>query len=99
LRYPIHLRPDAEIDLEDAAKWYEKQRRGLGGGDFLDQVQHTWNTMEETPFLYPVVHRNTRRALTRRFPFAIYYRIKYDAVVIIAVMHGSRHPIRWQKRT
>jgi toxin ParE1/3/4 len=54
--------------------------------------------MAENPYLYPVVHRDTRRALIRRFPFAIFYRIEPDALVIIAVMHGSRHPKRWRMR-
>ncbi|MBI9082483.1 MAG: type II toxin-antitoxin system RelE/ParE family toxin [Desulfobacterales bacterium] len=98
MRYSIHLRPGAEVALEEAAKWYEKQREGLGR-DFLNEVQHTWNAMAENPHLYPIVHRDTHRALIHRFPFAIFYRIERNALVIIAVMHGSRHPKRWQKRT
>ena len=77
MRYPIYVRPDAEVDLEEAAIWYEKQRSRLGG-EFLDEIQQTWNTMAENPYLYAAVHRNIRRALTRRFPFGIYYRIEHD---------------------
>ena len=53
MRYSIYLRPDAEVDLEEAAQWYEKQREGLGR-DFLNEVQHTWNAMAENP---PIVTR------------------------------------------
>jgi len=35
--YSVYLRPDAETDIEEAAKWYEKQREGLGD-EFLDEV-------------------------------------------------------------
>lgn len=34
---PVFLRPEARLDLEDAAKWYNRQRGGLGY-EFLDEV-------------------------------------------------------------
>lgn len=98
MNYSISIRSDAEIDIEDAAIWYEQQRKGLGN-DFLDEVQNAIRKMSENPYLYPIVHRNTRRTLIRRFPFAIYYLIEQDSLVVVAVMHGSRHPKRWQQRT
>jgi len=98
LNYTIHIRPDAEIDIEEAAIWYEKQREGLGN-EFLDEVQATLDIIEENPYLYAVVHRNTHRALIHRFPFGIFYRIEHNLLIVIAVLHGSRHPKRWQKRT
>lgn len=35
--------------------------------------------------LYANMHRRTRRALTERFPFGVYYRIESDCVVVVAV--------------
>jgi plasmid stabilization system protein ParE len=49
--------------------------------------------------MYPVVHRDTRRALMRRFPFGIYFRVEQSQMMLVAVIHGSRHPYRWQGRT
>jgi hypothetical protein len=34
---PVFLRPEAQLDLEDAAKWYNRQHGGLGY-EFLDEV-------------------------------------------------------------
>jgi hypothetical protein len=34
---PVLLRPEAQLDLEDAAQWYNRQRGGLGY-EFLDEV-------------------------------------------------------------
>ena len=59
----------------------------------------TLATISDNPCLYPMVHRDIRRVLIRRFPFGIYYRTGEEAIVVIAIMHGSRHPKRWQKRT
>ena len=94
----VHLRPEAEQDIEDAAGWYEKQLVGLGN-EFLDEVLVTLERVAELPSLYPAIYRNTQRALIHRFPFGIYYRIAGEQVVVVAVMHARRHPTRWKKRT
>jgi plasmid stabilization system protein ParE len=68
----VRLRPEAEQDLSDAAAWYEAQVPGLGHR-FLDEVLAAFSSVSETPLMYPVVHRNTRRALIHRFPFGVYF--------------------------
>ena len=93
----LRLRPEAELDLADAAIWYEEQSTGLGH-QFIDEVLTSFSTIAESPLIYPVVHRNTRRALMHRFPFGIYYRVDTSAVVVVAIMHGSRNPQRWKNR-
>ena len=98
MNYEVHLRPDAELDIEEAAGWYEMQRKGLGE-KFLDEVVGALKKISANPFMYAVVHRNTRRVIIHRFPFAIYYRIEERSLIVVAIMHGSRHPKRWQKRT
>lgn len=42
-----------------------------------------------------MVHRKTRRALTHRFPFGVYYLVEDGMLVVVAVMHGSRSPRQW----
>ena len=93
----LRLRPEAELDLVDASMWYQEQAPGLGH-QFLDEVLSAFSAIKKTPRMYPVVHRNTRRALIHRFPFGIYYRIETGAIVVVAVMHGSRNPRRWKRR-
>ena len=94
----VRLREEADVDLAAAAGWYEQQRAGLGH-EFLDEAVVALRLISRQPLLYPLVHRNTRRALMARFPFGIYYRIADEEIVVLAVMHGSRHPRRWQTRT
>ena len=94
----VSIRHEAEIDIEEAATWYEGQRQGLGH-EFLDEVLSLCQTIAEKPAMYPVVHRNTRRALIRRFPFGVYFRIEDEQIIVVAVMHGSRHPRKWRQRT
>jgi plasmid stabilization system protein ParE len=94
----LTLRPEAEHDLKDAAHWYERQREGLGHR-FLDEALDAFGRIAEQPKLFPVVHRSVRRALIRKFPFAIFYRVETDAIVVLAILHGSRDPVRWKERT
>lgn len=94
---PVRVRPEAARDLEDAAAWYEEQRGGLGQ-EFLDEVRRSLQRVAEQPELYPTMHRKTRRALTHRFPFGVFYRVEASSIVVVAVMHGSRDPQRWKQR-
>jgi plasmid stabilization system protein ParE len=94
----IRLRPEAEQDLADAAAWYEEQRPGLGQ-EFLDEARVTLSTIAEMPSMYGAIHRSTRRALMHRFPFGIFYRVEKDLIIVLAVLHGSRHPRRWKSRS
>lgn len=84
--------------IEDAAGWYEEQGTGLGR-EFLDEVFRSLQRVVEQPQSYSSVHRATRRALIRRFPFGVFYRIEADSIVVVAVMHGSRDPQRWKQRS
>ncbi len=96
--YTVYVRPEAENDIAEAAFWYEKQLKHLGD-DFLDEIQNIFKIISENPYIYAVVHRQVRRVLIYRFPFAIYYRIEQEFTIVIAVIHSRRYPKRWQKRT
>nr|VFJ56368.1 MAG: Plasmid stabilization system protein ParE [Candidatus Kentron sp. FW] len=94
----VHLRPEAEVDIEEAATWYAQQRDGLGD-EFLDEVSRAFTLLADNPCMYPIIYRDTRRALIHRFPFGVHYRVEESTIVVVAVMHGSRHPKRWKDRT
>lgn len=95
---PVHIRSEAEADLEETAAWYETQREGLGE-EFLDEAQSTFDRISENPGLYSELHRRTHRAVVHRFPFGVFYRVEETSIVVVAVMHGSRHPRQWKQRT
>jgi plasmid stabilization system protein ParE len=66
--------------------------RPAAAADIEDAYEH--------PEAYPVLHRDTRRVLiAERFPYAIFYRIYGDTVVVVACLHAKRDPRRWQRRT
>lgn len=91
------LRPQAEAELLEARDWYEDQRPGLGSA-FAADVDGALGGIIRAPLAYPRVQEEIRRALVRRFPYAIYFRAMPDEIVVLAVLHGRRHPRRWQSR-
>jgi plasmid stabilization system protein ParE len=54
--------------------------------------------IERTPFQFPLVYKNVRRALTRRFPYQIFFVAEEERVVVLAVFHARRDPKIWQGR-
>jgi plasmid stabilization system protein ParE len=91
------IRPEAEADLISARAWYERQREGLGAA-FLLCVEEVLERIGRTPEMYIVVYRDIRRALTRRFPYAVYYYIARNEVVVLGILHARRDPREWQSR-
>lgn len=88
------VRPEAEADLAEAFRWYEERRPGLGER-FLLSVEAALSTIRRNPRAFPVVHKQVRRALLRRFPYGVFYLSDAETVVIVAVFHAKRHPSRW----
>lgn len=92
----IFLRP-TEVEMLDAAKYYEIQAPGLGV-DFLARIDAAVQDIGRNPELWPIIKANTRRRLINRFPFALLYRIDPDQIVIQATMHLHRRPDYWLNR-
>jgi plasmid stabilization system protein ParE len=91
------FRPEAQSELLDARAWYEAERDGLGA-TFAAAVEATVTSILENPQAYPCVKADTRRALVRRFPYAVYFRATDDEIVVLAIMHGRRDPRHWRSR-
>ena len=98
MNYALVFRPEVREEINQAYSWYENQKSGLGD-EFLDCVDETLNRICKLPESYPIVHRDIRRAVVRRFPYAVYYRIVSSRVIVTAIFHGRRDPQTWPMRT
>ncbi len=91
------VRAAAEADVLDAALWYEQRSSGLGT-EFLRAVDVTLAEIARMPERFPLVHREARRALLRRFPYAVCFVAAPDLISVVACMHARRDPRRWEER-
>ena len=93
----IRLRRPVVRDLSQAADWYDSQQFGLGA-EFLRVTFEGFDTISERAESFPIVEQAVRRALMRRFPYAIYFLPESSAVTILAVLHTARPRRTWRRR-
>ena len=96
MSYTLILRQEAERDLVEAYKWYEEKVPGLGT-DFLAIIERALESIQDNPARFPVIYRNVRRALMRRFPYGIFYFLEGESIIVLGVMHTARNPAKWRK--
>lgn len=89
--------PDAESDILESALWYEKQQSGLGAR-FRAELNSCLSRISDTPLQFPSIDREVRRGLLHHFPYGIYFLNEPNAIVVLAVLHLSRHPDTWRQR-
>jgi toxin ParE1/3/4 len=91
------IEPEAEVEIVEAADWYEMRSPGRGL-IFLRSVDVSLEIIRANPYEYQPIFRNVHRAPTRRFPYGLMYTATDDEVIVIACIHGRRHPNRWKGR-
>jgi plasmid stabilization system protein ParE len=87
----ILFRPIADKELDDAMAWYESKKAGLGA-ELKEAVDHALKRIAENPGRFRRVRGEVRRALLRRFPYAIHFLPEPQAIVVLAVFHTRRDP-------
>jgi plasmid stabilization system protein ParE len=91
------IRPEAEAEMVEAFDWYEERVPGLGS-DFLLNVDAAFQAILRNPQQYPMLHRNLRRALIRRFPYQVFFMAEDHRITVLAVFHAKRSPKHWRGR-
>ena len=87
----VRIRPEAELDLQDAYSYFEQCKVGLGT-DFMECVENALAKVSANYEHYPIVHQSIRRILVRRFPFAVFFKEVDSIILVFAVLHCAREP-------
>ncbi len=91
MNYLLTVRKEAELDINIAFEYYEKQREGLGH-DFLLCIEECMSKVERNPIHYKVIYKELRRIAVRRFPYRILYLVQDNSVIVTAVFHVRKDP-------
>ena len=86
----VRITSAAEWDLLRGAEFYERQLRGLGAY-FLKVLSSDIDRLEETGGVHPINH-GYYRAVSRKFPYAIFYEIEGNDAIVWAVIDTRRDP-------
>lgn len=79
---PLRFDDEAVEEMDAAAQWYEARHENLGL-EFVAEVRQALIAIANAPQTWPVAaghESQARRALLRRFPYAIVY-IQFDAEI------------------
>lgn len=83
--------PEIEGDILDAVAWYDS-RNVEAGDNFLHDFYLVTDDLAHYPKRCRMVYQEFRRALLRTFPYAVYYLIESNFVVVVGVFHCSQDP-------
>ena len=86
---PVRFKPEADSDLEHAVIFYEAERTNLGL-ELIQNIEEVLGRVQLFPESAPVVYRQFRQLLPKKFPFRIFYRIESNTIQIYAIVHSSR---------
>jgi plasmid stabilization system protein ParE len=92
----IKILESATQDLLHGYRFYEQQEQGLGAY-FLDSLFSDIDSLQ----IFAGIHRSyfgKNRLLAKRFPYAVYYSIQHDIVLVHAVLDCRRDPNKISKK-
>lgn len=93
----VRLLEVAEIELDEAVRWYGEQAPGLGDA-FLIEVLATADRITRFPEAWHRLGASIRRCRLSRFPYGLIYTIDSGDVLVLAVAHLHRRPDYWRDR-
>lgn len=99
---PIRIEPEADEELLQAARWYERRRPGLGM-EFLATIGVALEVIERHPSSGSPVPKvrtelRARRVVLRRFPYAVIFLELETEIRVLAFAHHRQRPGYWLRR-
>lgn len=94
---PLRLHEDAELELRDAADYYDHESRGLGSA-FLDEVDSGFARIRTFPDAAVEAAPGIRKLALVKFPYSVVYEIHDEAIRILAIAHQRKRPYYWRGR-
>lgn len=92
----IKILESAKQDLQEGFDFYESQEAGIGDY-FLESLFSDIESLRLFARMHGVHFGRYHRLLSKRFPFAVYYRIEDDEARVYAVLDCRRDPA-WTRR-
>lgn len=94
----IKLHPKAEIDLDEAVGHYYSIDINLGR-KFIFYLDRAFSKILKFPNLYKYETKTAQKLLIEKFPYIVIYEQYEDMIMILAIFHTSRDPIKLDDRT
>lgn len=87
----------AEIEINEAADFYDLESPGLGS-IFIDEIQRSIEIIAQFSEAGPLIRGRVRKKPLAKFPYSLIYSIRSDEFRLLAVAHQKRRPFYWRGR-
>ena len=87
----IRVLDAARDDLIAGFDFYEAREQGVGD-HFLACLYSDVEALKIFGGIHRRLYKNLYRSLSKRFPFAIYYTVENDVVIVRAILDCRRNP-------
>lgn len=93
----VRFMPEARQDVRVARAWFTDIHPSLADR-FGRDLDRTVGFVADNPEMYAQVYRGLRRAVLKRFDYAVVYRLLRDEIVVLGVLHCKLDPRTTQAR-
>jgi toxin ParE1/3/4 len=93
----IFISREARADIAEAAGSLGEISPSLPDR-FAAELERVYSAIGEYPQIYPIVYKDFRRALLRRFPYSVFYVIERSFALVVGVVHQARDESTWKRR-
>jgi plasmid stabilization system protein ParE len=81
--------PLVDCDVEEAVLWYHWHDPEVAL-QLVDEVRLAMRSAAENPLRFSVRFADVRRVRLHRFPHSVFFKVRDDTVLVLAVLHGAR---------
>lgn len=93
--YDLVISEEAEDDIQGIVDYYDLISVALADR-FLGELDQKLDKIRKLPEGYQKRIASTRMAFLDHFPFGVHYKTYMNSIVVIAVLHTSRNPMKWR---
>jgi hypothetical protein len=97
MNYILEVKREADLELTSIFSYYDSISNNLGD-KFLDSWELAIKKVCKNPLGFEIKHKKFRQALISKFPYLIIFEIHDNAIVVYAIIHAKKHPVKRYKK-
>jgi hypothetical protein len=93
----IFVHAEARVEVQETFYYYQDLNDGLGF-EFMRSMDATLQFIKRNPYSYQKTYKDVRRVLLRKFPYALFYLVEENQIIILGCLHQKRSEIDCLRR-
>jgi hypothetical protein len=89
---PIFVLEEVWQDAAESAEWYDTIEGKELGDRFISTFYSYWSQIQRDDEAPRLIYKQFRRVLIEPFPYALYYKVMSNRIVLALLWHTARRP-------